>query len=86
MATYFVMGADQKEYGPVPADELRQWVAEGRLDAQSKIRLEGATDWRPLGQLPFLNLDLQLAPPLRHLPPQHHHPGKSRQRDHEEEN
>jgi prepilin-type processing-associated H-X9-DG protein len=73
MATYFVMGADQKEYGPVPADELRQWVAEGRLDAQSKIRLEGATDWRPLGQLPELagplSGKLSVPPPIQAPPP-----------------
>ena len=33
MATYTIIGGDQKEYGPVTGDDLRQWMAEGRLNA-----------------------------------------------------
>ncbi len=49
---YKIIGADGKEYGPVPADVLRQWVAEGRANAQTKVLAEGATQWKPLGELP----------------------------------
>jgi len=52
MANYFVIGADEKEYGPVPAEELRKWVTEGRADAHTRVRAEGATDWLALSQLP----------------------------------
>src|SRR5437660_685846 len=49
---YKIIGADGKEYGPITAEQLRQWIAEGRANAQSKIRLEGSTDWKPLSDYP----------------------------------
>jgi hypothetical protein len=49
---YKIIGGDQKEYGPVTADELRRWIAEGRLNGQSQVRLEGQTDWLPLSSFP----------------------------------
>jgi hypothetical protein len=52
MATYKIIGGDQKEYGPANADEIRQWLAEGRLNAQSQIQAEGSTEWKPLGSFP----------------------------------
>jgi hypothetical protein len=49
---YKIIGADQKEYGPVTAQEVRQWVAEGRANGQTLVQSEGATDWRPLASYP----------------------------------
>src|ERR1044071_2194656 len=49
---YKIIGADQKEYGPVTADQLRQWIAEGRVNAQTLLQAEGQTDWRPLSSYP----------------------------------
>jgi uncharacterized membrane protein len=49
---YRIIGADQKEYGPVSAEQLRQWIAEGRAGAQSLLRAEGAAEWKPLGEFP----------------------------------
>jgi hypothetical protein len=49
---YKIIGADQKEYGPVSADQLRQWMAEGRVNAQTLIRPESETDWKPLSSFP----------------------------------
>jgi hypothetical protein len=51
---YHVIGGDGKEYGPVTTDQLRQWVTEGRANAQSQVRPEGSADWRRLGSLPEL--------------------------------
>ena len=48
---YKIIGGDQKEYGPVTADELRRWISEGRLNGQSLIR-EGEGDWQPLSSFP----------------------------------
>jgi len=45
---YRIIGGDQKEYGPVPAEELRRWISEGRLNGQSSVKAEGAADWQPL--------------------------------------
>ena len=51
---YSIIGGDQKEYGPVTADQLRLWVTEGRVNAQTSVRIEGATEWRPLADFPEL--------------------------------
>ena len=51
MATYKMIGADQKEYGPVSAEQLRQWINEGRLNAQTQVLPEGATEWKALGEV-----------------------------------
>ena len=48
---YTIIGADGKEYGPVTAEQLRQWIAEGRANAQTRVRIEGSADYRLLGQL-----------------------------------
>lgn len=47
---YFVKGADQKEYGPVSVEQLRNWIAENRLNQFSVARKDGDTVWKPLGQ------------------------------------
>ena len=49
---YKMMGADGKEYGPISADQLRQWIAEGRANAQTRVLAEGATEWKTLAELP----------------------------------
>jgi uncharacterized protein DUF4339 len=49
---YKIIGADQKEYGPVTADQLRMWIAEGRVNAQTSTRLESDADWKPLFEFP----------------------------------
>ena len=54
MANYFIMGGDLKEYGPVSPDELRKWIAEKRVNAQTKVRREDATGWLPLSDVPEL--------------------------------
>lgn len=52
MPMYRIIGGDQREYGPVPAEELRQWIAEGRLNGQSLVLAEGGLNWKPLASLP----------------------------------
>ena len=49
---YKIIGADQKEYGPVTAEQLRQWFGEGRVNGQTLIRPEAETEWRPLSSVP----------------------------------
>jgi len=45
---YRVIGGDKTEYGPATADEVRQWIAEGRLSRESFARIEDAVSWKPL--------------------------------------
>jgi hypothetical protein len=49
---YKIIGGDQTEYGPVSAEQLRQWIAEGRADGNSQVQLEGTNEWRPLRDFP----------------------------------
>ena len=64
---YKIIGADQKEYGPVSADDLRRWAAEGRVNAQTLIQAEGQTDWQPLSSFPELSTTSQQAPSIAPL-------------------
>jgi hypothetical protein len=60
-----IIGADQKEYGPIPADQLRQWIAEGRVNAQTKVQPEGATEWKTMAEVPeFAAVLPRPVPPL----------------------
>ena len=49
-----IIGADGQKYGPVSAEQLRQWIAEGRVNAQTRAQAEGSAEWKPLGQFPEL--------------------------------
>ena len=52
MATYTIIGGDQKPYSSVTADDIRRWIADGRLNAQSLAKEENDTEWRPLSAFP----------------------------------
>jgi len=47
---YTIIGADEREYGPVPLEQVRKWIAERRADAQTKGRAEGSSEWKTLGE------------------------------------
>jgi len=52
MANYKVIGGDLKQYGPVSAEDLRKWIADGRLNAMSLVQLHGDIEWKPLSSFP----------------------------------
>ena len=52
MPSYKLLAADQKEYGPVSADQVRQWIAQGRANARTKLQAAGSGDWKPLAEFP----------------------------------
>ncbi len=54
MSQYIIIGGDGKEYGPVTADEVREWVQAGRANGETRIKPEGAADWSSLRELPEL--------------------------------
>ncbi len=49
---YKIIGANQAEYGPVSAEQLRQWIAEGRINAQTPAQAAGETGWKPISRFP----------------------------------
>lgn len=46
---YSVRGADGKDYGPVTLDQLRGWIAEGRLRADGDVRRSDMNYWAAAG-------------------------------------
>jgi hypothetical protein len=49
---YKIRGSDQKEYGPVSAEVLKQWIAEGRVNGQTSVLAEGGALWKSLASFP----------------------------------
>ncbi|MCI0535568.1 MAG: DUF4190 domain-containing protein, partial [Verrucomicrobiales bacterium] len=56
-----LVGADQKEYGPVTAEQLRQWIKEGRANSQTIVRFEEGP-WKRLSAFPEFTDELAQAP------------------------
>lgn len=52
MANYIIIGGDNKEYGPVSEADIRQWIAEGRLSAESRMKAESDAEFRAMAQFP----------------------------------
>jgi len=72
---YKVMGTDGKEYGPVSVETIRQWIAERRAAAETRVQSEGSAEWKPLSAFSEFSAALAGAPraaappPLPGLPP-----------------
>ena len=61
---YRILGIDGQQYGPVPAEQIRRWLAENRLNAQTLVQLEGTQDWKPLVSFSEFASDFKSPPPL----------------------
>lgn len=46
---FTILGADGKEYGPVPAARVHEWLNGGRATLATKARRDGETAWKTLG-------------------------------------
>ena len=40
------------EYGPVSAEQIRQWITERRVDSETKLQAEGSGEWKRLAEMP----------------------------------
>jgi hypothetical protein len=60
---YRIVGADGKTYGPVGLEQLRQWLAQGRVEARTPVYVDGASAWTTIGQLPELAAAIAGPPP-----------------------
>lgn len=49
---YKILGSDGREYGPVSAEQVRQWIAARRCTSLTLAKPEGSNDWKQLAQLP----------------------------------
>ena len=43
---YKIIGADGKQYGPISLGQMRQWIADGRVNARTRVQADGAADWK----------------------------------------
>ena len=78
---FTIIGGDGKEYGYVSGEDLRKWISEGRLDAQSMAKTEGDAAFRPLSTFPeFADLFAAHAPGV---PSAHSTPADFGERDYE---
>ena len=72
---YRIIGKDGQQYGPVTAEQLRNWIAENRANAQTLVQADGAQEWKPLTAFPEFAADLKphlasaATPPTISLPP-----------------
>jgi len=66
---YTIIGGDGKEYGPVSGEDLRKWIAEGRLSAQSLAKAESDAEFRALSVFPEFADVFAPAPELPGAPP-----------------
>jgi len=51
-ATCKIIGQDGRDYGPATTEQVRQWIAEGRVDSQTLLLKEGSTEWTRVGPQP----------------------------------
>ena len=63
MPEQWMVRVEGKEYGPVDADDLREWRDEGRLIRQNELRRVGEERWFPASELPEIFGDEQPAQP-----------------------
>ena len=83
MANYKIIGGDLKQYGPVSADDVRKWIAEGRLNAQSLVQVYGDIEWKQLSEFPEFADVWAAAPAATSAPPPSPSPTNWLERDYE---
>lgn len=49
---YTIIGGDGKEYGPVTADKVRDWIANNQANADTRIKRVDTGTWTTIAQLP----------------------------------
>lgn len=66
---YKIIGADQKEYGPISADQIRQWISEGRINSNTRMQAEGTGVWKRAGEFTEFTAALTVTPAPLHAAP-----------------
>jgi len=65
-----IIGADGKQYGPVSADQIHQWIREGRANGATQVQPVGGAEWKPIAAVPeFADVLASTATPPRMTPP-----------------
>jgi hypothetical protein len=65
---YHIIGGDDQKHGPVDEAKIREWITEGRANAQSKACKAGDSQWRQLSEFPEFapefGISTPVAPPI----------------------
>ena len=61
---FTIIGGDGKEYGPVPANQLRDWIAAGRANLDTQAKAAGSEEWRRVGDYVEFGAPSPVAPSI----------------------
>lgn len=64
---YRIIGGDGNEYGPVTAEQMRQWITENRVNGETRVQGDDGV-WKTLREFPEF-AEILPPPPVAHLPP-----------------
>jgi hypothetical protein len=64
-----MIGGDGKTYGPIGLEDLKKWVAQGRVNVQTQVQAEGSPEWKAAREIPELAPLFQAGTPAGSLPP-----------------
>jgi TM2 domain-containing membrane protein YozV len=64
---YKIIGGDGRQYGPVNLEQIRRWIVEGRVKADTLVQPGGAQEWKALNTFPELAAELT-PPPVSPAP------------------
>jgi hypothetical protein len=64
-----IIGGDGRHYGPITLEQLREWIAAGRANAQTMAQREGDSDWKTLSSFAEFADALAAKPAPAMLPP-----------------
>lgn len=67
-AMFTILGVDGKEYGPVTAGKIHEWIRDGRANLETQARFGSETAWRTLGDFEEFNPALS-TPAVASTPP-----------------
>ncbi len=66
---YKIIGNDGRTYGPATAAQIREWLAQKRVESRTPVLPEGASEWTYLGLLPEFTCECGGPPPVIAPPP-----------------
>ena len=66
---FTIVGGDGKEYGPITAAHIREWILDGRVNLQTKAKLDRENVWKTLGDFAEFARQAAPAPTLPSAPP-----------------
>ena len=55
MKQYYFKAENGEEYGPISANDIRNWQRQGRMNSESLVRYEDSENWQPLSSFSELS-------------------------------